>query len=88
MRLIGIQRLFSLKGHDTVTDTWVSAWVNEVKTNTWLNAEHVVKSYPAVEQVGPSKFNFVVAQTGYTISLTLCFNRRVAIVSNVIRTYE
>lgn len=88
MRLIGLQRLFGLLGHEATTDIWISAWVNEVKNNTWLNKEHVLNCYPLARQVSSDKFIFSVAQSGSAIHVQLCFERRIAIVTSVKKNYE
>ncbi len=88
MRLIGLKRINCLLGKTPETDIWLSAWINEMKTNTWLDAQRIIKSYPSAQYLEPSVFIFAVSDSGSSIRLTLCFTKRVAVISDVINSYE
>ena len=84
MRLIGKEKLLHLKGIDDEIDTWVSAWVTEFRSASWLNPVDLEESYPRMVSLDASEFLFPVCYTNYSIKVIFCFKKSIALITEVI----
>ena len=84
MRLIGKEKLLRLRGINDEIDTWVLAWVTELSNASWANQVDLGNSFPNMDSLEGSLFVFPICSSKYSIKVILCFNRSIALITEVI----
>lgn len=84
MRLIGKDKLISLKGYSDDVDLWVVAWTSELTSSTWHEANDFMDYYPKAKRAGDSSFTLPVKGNSHHIKIMLCFVQKIVLITEVI----
>jgi len=85
MKLLGVQKLASLKGESDLIDRWVSSWVSEITHASWKQINDVCDQFPAVTVVDNVVYSFSIEQTGIQVLLKIAFAQGIAIIIELSR---
>ncbi|MGA4636273.1 hypothetical protein ACPA5B_20570 [Pseudomonas solani] len=85
MKLLGLQKLVSLKGESDIVDRWLSSWVSEVIHANWKQMSDVCDQFPAMVVVNGTVYSFPIVNTGIQVNLNMAFTHGIAIIIELSR---
>ncbi|MBA4053562.1 MAG: hypothetical protein C0490_02515 [Marivirga sp.] len=85
MRLLGRDKLLSLKGQSEQIDKWVAGWVSEIANANWKSSDELIEQYPSAKIVEEGHFSFCVCSSRYFIELKIAFAQGIAIITAPIK---
>lgn len=83
MRLIGREKLASLKGIGSEIEKWVRTWASEVMNAHWKHPTEVSIQFPNAQNTGNGTFIFPACNGGLTIQLLIVFPQGVALITDL-----
>jgi mRNA interferase HigB len=83
MRLIGREKLASLKGIGSEIEKWVRTWASEVMNAHWKHPTEVSIQFPNAKNTGNGTFIFPACNGGLTIQLLIVFPQGVALITDL-----
>ena len=85
MKLIGREKLTTLKGINNEIDKWVAIWVMELTKKAWFSHLELEYDYPQMEILeGSSIFIFPVSSSNHTVKVCFYFEKKIALISEVV----
>lgn len=88
MRLIGRDKLKSLRGQSEDTDKWLTGWMSEVAFANWKEASDVTNQFPHARQSGENKFQFRVLPGENLIEVMVAFAQGLVLITASTKSYD
>ncbi|BAN51104.1 type II toxin-antitoxin system HigB family toxin [Metapseudomonas resinovorans] len=83
MRLIGREKLASLKGIGNEIEKWVLSWIAEVTNAHWKHPADVRNQFPNAKEKGNGSFLFPVGNCDVAIQLLIAFPQGIALITDL-----
>jgi mRNA interferase HigB len=83
MRLLGRERLYSLRAQGAEVENWVRSWAAEVVAAHWKQPSDVREQFPNSRYHGEGQFLFPVSNCGVAISLLVAFPQGIALIADL-----
>lgn len=83
MRLIGREKLNSLRGQGGAAEKWARSWVAEVAEAHWRQPGDVTEQFPNALHQGHGHFLFPIGHCKQAIKVQVAFAQRIALISDL-----
>lgn len=83
MRLLGRNHLQKIRGFNTQTDSWLSAWVGEVTAANWKSQPDLIKQFQTVNCLDEGIYLFQVSEICGSIELQIAFPQGIALITAI-----
>lgn len=83
MKLLGRERLDTLRGLSDQVEKWVQSWANEVIAANWKHEAEVKDQFPNAQNSSPGVFVFPISGCAWQVCLLIAYPQGVALITEL-----